>query len=192
MKGVQCRSPSKEQCRDVQADCVCKLEKERVDAFEVYPNTVRLNLLNGCPSRSPLRFSCISFVFIYDYRRFSHISVHSKRKKNSPTTVLYTACFLWVHEESSETWIMRISTRPSPTAYTEGVTRGREGKGVGRGGGAGETREGTISLFPFIFFLQTPPLPRPLPNLRLPQRLLTTVPQYAVRFPMLGPEVSMF
>ena len=47
MKGVQCRSPSKEQCRDVQADFVCKLEKERVDAFEVYPNTVRLNLLNG-------------------------------------------------------------------------------------------------------------------------------------------------
>lgn len=184
MKGVQ-------QCRDVQADFVCKLEKERVDAFEVYPNTVRLNLLNGCPSRSPLRFSCISFVFIYDYRRFSHISVHSKRKKNSPTTVLYTACFLWVHEESSETWIMRISTRPSPTAYTEGVTRGREGKGVGRGG-AGETREGTISLFPFIFFLQTSTLPRPLPNLRLPRRLSTTVPQDTVRFPMLGPEVSMF
>ena len=47
MKGVQCRSPSKEQCRDVQADFVCKLEKERVHAFEVYPNTVRLNLLNG-------------------------------------------------------------------------------------------------------------------------------------------------
>ena len=66
MKGVQCRSRSKEHCRDVQADFVCKLEKERVDAFEVYPNTVRLNLLNGCPSRSPLRFSCISFVFIYD------------------------------------------------------------------------------------------------------------------------------
>ena len=59
MKGVQ-------QCRDVQADFVWKLEKERVDAFEVYPNTVRLNLLNGCPSRSPLRFSRISFVFIYD------------------------------------------------------------------------------------------------------------------------------
>ena len=70
-------------------------------------------------------------------------------------------------------------------------------QGVGRerggwGGGAGETREGTISLFPFIFFLQTPPLPRPLPNLRLPRRLSTTVPQYTVRFPMLGPEVSMF
>lgn len=142
--------------------------------------------------RSPLRFSCISFVFVYDYRRFSHISVHSKRKKNSPTTVLYTACFLWVHEESSETRIMRISTKPSPAAYTEGVTRGRKGKGVGGGGGVGETREGTISLFPFIFFLQTPPLTRPLPNLRLPQRLLTTVPQYTVRFPMLGPEVSMF
>ena len=94
MKGVQCRSRSKEQCRDVQADFVCKLEKERVDAFEVYPNTVRLNLLNGCPSRSPLRFSCISFVFIYDYRRFSHISVHSKRKKNSPATAPYTVCFL--------------------------------------------------------------------------------------------------
>ena len=112
MKGVQ-------QCRDVQADFVCKLEKEQVDAFEVYPNTVRLNLLNGCPSRPPLRLCCIFFVFC-------------------------------------------------------------------------ETREGTISLFPFIFFLQTPPLTRPLPNLRLPQRLLTTVPQYTVRFPMLGPEVSMF
>lgn len=68
---------------------------------------------------------------------------------------------------------------------------GRERGWVG-GGGAGETREGTISLFPFIFFLQTPTLPRPLPNLRLPRRLLTTVPQYTVRFPMLGPEVSMF
>ena len=66
MKGVQCRSRSEEHYRDVQTDFVCKLEKERVDAFEVYPNTVRLNLLNGCPSRSPLRFSCISFVFIYD------------------------------------------------------------------------------------------------------------------------------
>ena len=94
MKGVQSRSRSKEQCRDVKADFVCKLEKERVDAFEVYPNTVRLNLLNGCPSRSPLRLCCISFVFIYDYRGFSHISVHSKRKKNSPTTPPYTARFL--------------------------------------------------------------------------------------------------
>lgn len=185
MKGVQ-------QCRDVQADFVCKLEKEQVDAFEVYPNTVRLNLLNGCPSRPPLRLCCIFFVFIYDYRRFSHISVHSKRKKNFPTTPSYSVCFLWVHEASSDTWILRTSTRPSPAAYTEGVTRGRKGKGVGRGGGAGETREGTISLFPFIFFLQTPTLPRPLPNLRLPRRLLTTVPQYTVRFPMLGPEVSMF
>lgn len=69
----------------------------------------------------------------------------------------------------------------------------RASQGVGRERGwVGETREGTISLFPFIFFLQTPPLTRPLPNLRLPQRLLTTVPQYTVRFPMLGPEVSMF
>ena len=84
MKGVQ-------QCRDVQADFVCKLEKEQVDAFEVYPNTVRLNLLNGCPSRPPLRLCCIFFVFC-------------------------------------------------------------------------ETREGTISLFPFIFFLQTPPLTRPPPS----------------------------
>lgn len=184
MKGVQ-------QCRDVQADFVCKLEKEQVDAFEVYPNTVRLNLLNGCPSRPPLRLCCIFFVFIYDYRRFSHISVHSRRKKNFPTTPSYSVSFLWVHEASSDTWILRTSTRPSPAAYTEGVTSGRKGKGVGRGG-AGETREGTISLFPFIFFLQTPLLPRPLPNLRPPRRLLTTVPQYTVRFPMLGPEVSMF
>lgn len=156
MKGVQ-------QCRDVQADFVCKLEKERVDAFEVYPNTVRLNLLNGCPSRSPLRFSCISFVFIYDYRRFSHISVHSKRKKNSPTTVLYTACFLWVHEESSETWIMRISTRPSPTAYTEGVTRGREGKGVGRGGGLGRQEKGPSPFSLSSFFSKRLPSPDPFP-----------------------------
>lgn len=185
MKGVQ-------QCRDVQADFVCKLEKEQVDAFEIYPNTVRLNLLNGCPSRPPLRLCCIFFVFIYDYRRFSHISVHSKRKKNFPTTPSYSVCFLWVHEASSGTWILRTSTRPSPAAYKEGVTRGRKGKGVGGAGGAVETREGTISLFPFIFFLQTPPLPRPLPNLRLPRRLSTTVPQYTVRFPMLGPEVSMF
>ena len=190
MKGVQCRSRSKEQCSDVPADFVCKLEKEQVDAFEVYPNTVRLNLLNGCPSRPPLRLCCIFFVFIYDYRRFSHISVHSKRKKNFPTTPSYSVCFLWVHEASSDTWILRTSTRPSPAAYTEGVTRDRKRKGLGRG--AGETREGTISLFPFIFFLQTPPLPRPLPNLRLPRRLSTTVPQYTVRFPMLGPEVSMF
>lgn len=98
MKGVQCRSRSKEQCRDVQADFVCKLEKERVNAFEVYPNTVRLNLLNGCPSRSPLKLCCISFVFIYDYRRFSHISVHSKRKKNSPQHLheLYVFSTDWV------------------------------------------------------------------------------------------------
>ena len=94
MKGVQCRSRSKEQCSDVQADFVCKLEKEQVDAFEVYPNTVRLNVLNGCPSRPPLRLCCIFFVFIYDYRRFSHISVHSKRKKNFPTTPSYSVCFL--------------------------------------------------------------------------------------------------
>ena len=89
---------------------------------------------------------------------------------------------------------------------SQGVGRERGWVGGGGGGGGtregppppppppppGETREGTISLFPFIFFLQTPPLPRPLPNLRLPRRLLTTIPQYTVRFPMLGPEVSMF
>ena len=34
MKGVQCRSRSKKQCSDVQADFVCKLEKQRVDPFE--------------------------------------------------------------------------------------------------------------------------------------------------------------
>ena len=112
--------------------------------------------------RSPLRFSCISFVFVYDYRRFSHISVHSKRKKNSPTTVLYTACFLWVHEESSETRIMRISTKPSPTAYTEGVTRGRKGKGVGGGGGGGDKRRDHL---PFPFHLFSPNAsPHPPPS----------------------------
>ena len=84
-----------------------------------------------------------------------------------------------------------------PQSLRQQLTQ-RASQGVGRergwvgGGGGGVTREGTISLFPFIFFLQTPPLPRPLPNLRLPRRLSTTVPQYTVRFPMLGPEVSMF
>lgn len=184
MKGVQ-------QCRDVQADFVCKLEKEQVDAFEVYPNTVRLNLLNGCPSRPPLRLCCIFFVFIYDYRRFSHISVHSKRKKNFPTTPSYSVCFC---EYTRRQAIPGLCGHPQ--GLRQQLTQ-KASQGVGRergwvGGGAGETREGTISLFPFIFFLQTPPLPRPLPNLRLPRRLLTTVPQYTVRFPMLGPEVSMF
>ena len=156
MKGAQ-------QCRDVQADFVCKLEKEQVDAFEVYPNTVRLNLLNGCPSRPPLRLCCIFFVFIYDYRRFSHISVHSKRKKNFPTTPSYSVCFLWVHEASSDTWILRTSTRPSPAAYTEGVTRGRKGKGVGRGGGGwGDKRRDHL---PFPFHLFSPNVsPSPPPS----------------------------
>ena len=155
MKGVQ-------QCRDVQADFVCKLEKEQVDASEVYPKTVRLNLLNGCPSRPPLRLCCIFFVFIYDYRRFSHISVHSKRKKNFPTTPSYSVCFLWVHEASSDTWTLRTSTRPSPAAYTEGVTRGRKGKGVGRGG-LGRQEKGPSPFSLSSFFSKRLPFPAPFP-----------------------------
>ena len=192
MKGVQQR-------RNVQADFVCKLEKERVDAFEVYPNTVRLNLLNGCPSRSPLRLCCISFVFIYDYRRFSHISVHSKREKNSPTTPPCTVCFLWVHKASSETWIMRISTRPSPAAYTEGVAKDRKEKGVGRGLGRQEKGPSPFSLSSFF----SKPFPSPAPSpicdyqegyqpLSLNTRCLFKFESTECRFPMLGPEVSMF
>ena len=137
--------------------------------------------------RSPLRFSCISFVFVYDYRRFSHISVHSKRKKIPRQQF----CILHVFCEYT-----RSRAKPGLCGYPQNLRQQltqRASQGVGRERGwVGVTREGTISLFPFIFFLQTPPLTRPLPNLRLPQRLLTTVPQYTVRFPMLGPEVSMF
>ena len=149
--------------------------------------------------RSPLRFSCISFVCVYDYRRFSHISVHSKRKKNSPTTPPCTVCFLWVHKASSETWIMRISTRPSPAAYTEGVAKDRKGKGVGRGLGRQEKGPSPFSLS--SFFSKPFPSPAPFPicdyqegyqPLSLNTRCLFKFESTECRFPMLGPEVSMF
>ena len=157
MKGVQCRSRSKEQCRDVQADFVCKLEKERVDAFEVYPNTVRLNLLNGCPSRSPLRFSCISSMITDGFLIFQSI-LRERKIPRQQLRILYVFCEY-----------TRRQTKPGlcryPQVLRQQLTQ-KASQGIGREKGwvgeLGRQQKGPspFSLSPF-FSLPLPPPPPP-------------------------------